>query len=249
MKLTRIQMSSPSRTYALGVMFAVMFLAEHSVIAFSARQQFVKGKQRSEAPVIQTIDLGQDKLVEIFVGNRKNRSKKRSADVALARLIAHCPSFVDDLNVLELGCGFGLASAAAGKHARPNHIALTDYDVNNLKRAYTSVTQLHRSKASVSRCVMNWADKTTWPNQNYDILLGSDVLREKGGILPLVDVLQNYLCSEGRGDKPKRALIVDPVNRSNRDGFCYAAFRAGLEADSVPFPGMDDFVLISLTAA
>jgi 16S rRNA G1207 methylase RsmC len=158
-------------------MFAVMFLAENSVIAFSARQ-FVQEIQRSEAPDIQTIDLGQDKLVKNFVGNGNNRSKKRSADVALARLIAHCPSFVDDLNVLELGCGFGVASAAASKHARPNHIALTDYDPDNLKRAYTSVTQLHRSEASVSRCVMNWNDKTTWPNQNYDILLGSDVLRE-----------------------------------------------------------------------
>jgi protein-L-isoaspartate O-methyltransferase len=242
-------MPSPFRTFVLRVMFGVMFLAENSVIALSARQQFVKEKQRSGAPVIQTIDLGQDKLIDIFVGNGNNRSRKRSADVALARLIAHCPSFVDDLNVLELGCGFGLASAAASKHARPNHIALTDYDAHNLKRAYTSVTQLHRSKASVSRCIMNWADKTTWPNQNYDILLGSDVLREEGGIFPLVDVLQNYLCSKGRGNKPKRALIVDPVNRSNRDGFCYAAFRAGLEADPVPFPGMDDFVLISVTTA
>jgi predicted nicotinamide N-methyase len=246
-------MPSPSRTYALGVMITVMCLADNSVIAFSARQRpFVKEKQRLETPVIQTIDLGQDKLVDILVGNGNNRSKKRSADVALARLIAHCPSFVDDLNVLELGCaGFGLASAAAGKHARPNHIALTDYDVDNLKRAYTSVTQLHRSRASVSRCVMNWADRTTWPNQNYDILLGSDVLKEKGGVLPLVDVLQHYLCCEGRGDKPKkkRALIVDPVNRSNRDAFCHAAFGAGLEADPVPFPGMDDFVLISVIAA
>jgi hypothetical protein len=230
-------------------MFAVMFLAENSVIAFSARLQFLKEEQRSEAPIIQTIDLGQDKRVNIFVGDGNLRSKERSADVALAQLIAHCPSFVNDQNVLELECGFGLASAAAGKHAHPNHIALTDYDGDNLRRAYTSVTQLHRSKASVSRCVMNWADKTTWPNQNYDILLGSDILREKGGIWPLVEVLQHYLCSEGRGDKPKCALIVDPVNRSNRDGFCYAAFRAGLEADPVPCPGMDDFVLISVTAA
>jgi hypothetical protein len=94
---------------------------------------------------------------------------------------------------------------------------------------------------------MDWSDRTTWPNQNYDVLLASDVLYEKAAVLPLVNVLQFYLCSEGEHDMPKRAILVDPVNQVNRDAFCYAAHKAGLEADPIPFPGMHDFVLISVT--
>lgn len=227
-------MPSPFRTFVLRVMFGVMFLAENSVIALSARQQFVKEKQRSGAPVIQTIDLGQDKLIDIFVGNGNNRSRKRSADVALARLIAHCPSFVDDLNVLELGCGFGLASAAASKHARPNHIALTDYDAHNLKRAYTSVTQLHRSKASVSRCIMNWADKTTWPNQNYDILLGSDVLREEGGFF-LWSMSCKIICAV-KVEATNRNVPSLSIPSTDRIAMAFAMRLSGLGSRPTQFP-------------
>ena len=207
---------------------------------------------------VETFDLGQDKLVNILVppGSRGKKIKSRKnvnrevtlpSSFALARLIAHCPSLVEDRNVMELSCGLGLVSAAACKHARPNHVALTDLNAEVLRKAYMSCTQLQQSKSSVSRCTMDWNDRSTWPNQNYDVLLASDVLADKGNILPLVNVLQFYLSSKGQDDKVKRALIVDPETRNNRDGFYYAVCKAGLEADPVPFPGMEGLVLISIT--
>jgi predicted nicotinamide N-methyase len=235
---------------------------------------------KTGAPIVETIDLGENKLVNLFVppeelhrqfekaaaARMKSTASSNSnyygtggdvlgpSNLALARLIAHCPSFVNDRNVLELGCGLGLVSAAAAKHAQPNHLALTDMDGAVLAKAYSSCTQLNRSRsASVSRCVMDWEDITSWPNQNYDVLLAADVLHNKAKLSPLVQVLQFYLSSNGQENddtdnkKRKRALIVDPVHRLNRDSFCYSCYKAGLEADPMPFPGMDDFVLISVT--
>jgi predicted nicotinamide N-methyase len=244
------------------------------------------GVIKTGAPIVETIDLGENKVVNLFVppeelhrqfekaaaARMKSTASSSSnnhyygtggdvlgpSNLALARLIAHCPSFVNDRNVLELGCGLGLVSAAAAKHAAPNHLALTDIDGAVLAKAYSSCTQLNRSRsASVSRCVMDWEDNTSWPNQNYDVVLAADVLHNKAKLSPLVQVLQYYLSSDGQENgkgnddndnkKRKRALIVDPVHRLNRDSFCYSCYKAGLEADPMPFPGMDDFVLISVT--
>ena len=212
-------------------------------------------------PQIETIDLGEDKLVSILVPpddlNRqksgktgmKIRTNDGTGDVvwpssfALARLIAHCPSLTEGKSVLELGSGLGLVSAAMCKHARPEHVALSDRDSSVLSMAYASCTQLNKSRASVSRCTMDWKDSNTWPNQSYDVLIGSDILYEKSSILPLVNVMKAYLCHGG----DKSAIIVDPVNQVNRDAFCYTAQKAGLDVDMVPFPGMDDFVLLKVS--
>lgn len=212
-------------------------------------------------PCVETVDLGKDKLVNILVPpdelNRQKNGKRGnkiltsdgSGDVvwpssfALASLIAHCPSVVEDRSILELGCGLGLVSAAVCKHARPDHVAMTDCDGSVLSMAYASCTRLNRSRASVSRSAMDWTDRSTWPAQNFDILLASDVLYEKNSILPLVNVLQNYLC-KGAGDERKRAIIVDPVNQVNRDAFCYAADKAGLYVETTQFK--DDLMLLNV---
>ena len=78
--------------------------------------------------------------------------------------------------------------------------------------------------------------------------MAADILDDNESVYPLIDVLQYYLLDKEDSEKQKRAIIIDPVNRFNRDTFCYAARRAGLEADQLPFPGMeDDFVLLSVT--
>jgi hypothetical protein len=218
-------------------------------------------------PVVSMVHFGQDKFVNLFLpANSRQHSvnaakgikvtaKDGRGDVlwpagfALSRLIAHCPSLVEGKNVLELGCGLGAASAAACKYARPNHVALSDSDKSSLALAYASCVHLQRSTASVSRCWMNWDDPSTWPSQDYNVLLAADVLYDKASILPLVSVLQHFLRhSEGddNGEKAKRAVIVDPINQMNRDAFCFAAYNAELEVEQEIFPGSPDLVLMSV---
>lgn len=169
------------------------------------------------------------------------------SSLALARLISHCTFLVDGKDVLELGCGLGLPSLSALIFANPSHVALSDKDPSVLTLAYKSSTQLNRCRASVSRATIDWTDASTWPKHKFDVLLGSDLLYDKGSILSLVDVLSHYLaCDDSVG---RRAIIVDPVNRENRAAFTYAAFKAGLEVEEEPFPGLSDFVLLSVTVA
>ena len=167
---------------------------------------------------------------------------------ALAKLIAHCPVIVDNKRVLELGCGLGLPSVAALLHANPAHVALSDRDNRVLSLAYKSSTQLNRARASVSRSTIEWTDETSWLQQEFDLLIGSDLLYERHSVPNLVRVLKNYLRDD-HGDQVvgKRALLVDPVSRPNRDVFTYAAFKEGMEVEEEKFPGMDDFILLTVT--
>jgi len=217
-------------------------------------------------PGVKTVNIGKDMDLSILVPpNDVNRqwstgdqagtvisTTDGSGDVvwpsgfALAKLIAHCPFLVDDKSVLELGCGLGLPSLAALLHASPSHVALSDRDNLVLSLAYKSSTQLNRGRASVSRSTLEWSDKTTWPRLHFDILIGSDILYDKSSILSLVNVLRFYI-RDGE-EMPKRALIVDPISRSNRDAFTYTALKAGLQVEQESFPGIDDFVLLSVSS-
>jgi hypothetical protein len=93
---------------------------------------------------------------------------------------------------------------------------------------------------------MDWSKPQSWPAQEYDVILAADVLYEKSDILPLVNVLHHYLCDDLTGRKLKRAVIVDPVSQVNRDAFCFAAYKAGLDVEQEEFPGTPDLVLLSV---
>jgi predicted nicotinamide N-methyase len=244
---------------------------------FAIKESTSKTRQKphNTPSTISLVDLGLDKHVKMFVPSdsrqRQQHSQQQMArivergtrmstrdgggdviwpsGIALSKLIAHCPSIVDHRNVMELGCGLGLVSIAAAKYSRPSHVALCDKNKSVLSSAYASCTQLQRSRASISRCVMDWSDSTTWPAQNYDVLLAADVLYEKSSVLPLVKVLRHYLLAtpESSDGTMKRAIIVDPANQVNRDAFCYAAFKAGLDVDQEVFPGSPDLVLMNVS--
>ena len=68
---------------------------------------------------------------------------------------------------------------------------------------------------------MDWNIPATWPKQEYDMLLAADVLCDKQGIEPLVNVIQHYLCNDITDDTNKQAVIVDPVNQKNRQIFSF----------------------------
>ena len=213
---------------------------------------------------VKTIDVGKDMQLSILMppdeSNRQLSMEHRAgttittsdgrgdviwpSSLALAKLISHCPFLVKDKAILELGCGLGLPSLTALLFSDPAHVALSDKDNCVLSLAYMSSTQLNRGRASVSRSTMDWSDITTWPKQKYDLLIGADILYEKSSILSLIDVLKFYLEDI---DLNKRALLVDPVSRPNRDAFSYAAFKAGLDVEEEIFPGKEDFVLLSIT--
>lgn len=238
-------------------------LIGRQTILVDALSSAVKNVRQQDKPsTISTVYLGaEDKEIKIFVPEQscfeastnsksekgRTSEKRGPSNFALSQLIAHCPDLVDQRNVLELGSGLGMVSAVACKYSSPNHVAVTGCDKNLLSLAYASCVQLQRSKASVSRSYMDWNKPSTWPKQEYDMLLAANVLYDKPSILPLVNVIQYYLCNEAKDGTKKQAVIVDPVNQGNRNAFCYAARRAGLNVDQKEFPGSPDLMLLSIS--
>ncbi|KAL3939629.1 MAG: hypothetical protein SGBAC_005676 [Bacillariaceae sp.] len=195
-----------------------------------------------------TIDMGQDKLVNVYcdLDMEEATFESQSADMALARMMAHCPALIKGKNVLELNSEMGLVSATACRHARPEHVAVTHWDPDALSMAYHTCTRLQKPRNPVSRCRMDWSLPSTWPNQKYDLVVASDVLSDESSIPQLTQVLQYYLAPSFDDEFRKRALIVDPIHQVHRDAFCYAAHRARLDVSVSSFPGMDNFVLLDV---
>eukprot|EP00593_Proboscia_inermis_P017297 CAMPEP_0171311424 /NCGR_PEP_ID=MMETSP0816-20121228/21682_1 /TAXON_ID=420281 /ORGANISM="Proboscia inermis, Strain CCAP1064/1" /LENGTH=121 /DNA_ID=CAMNT_0011796197 /DNA_START=36 /DNA_END=397 /DNA_ORIENTATION=+ len=121
-------------------------------------------------------------------------------------------------------------------------MTLSDLDAAVLEKAYKSCTELQSQVMEVKRSVMDWNDETTWPKQTVDTILASDVLYDAGSLQPLANVLRHYLLpstepNDGNKELLKQAMIVDPINRLNREQFCLVADTAGMDAECIPFPG------------
>jgi hypothetical protein len=104
------------------------------------------------------------------------------SSLALARLVANCPSFVKGRRVVELGCGLGLVSAAA-LTAGPRTLCLSDLNGAVLALALRSCTELQdpttaggsgatagaAAGATLGACAveafegLDWTKPSTWP--------------------------------------------------------------------------------------
>ena len=123
------------------------------------------------------------------------------------------------------------------------------------------------SVLGVERLALDWSDRSTWPptGGEFDTVLASDVLYDEDSAGQVADLIAHLLLPRPEGgegkegaqeeeeeeeDIVKRALLVDPTNRENRDAFVSGAARNGLLAEVAPFPGQaEEFVLINVTPA
>jgi len=213
----------------------------------------------STAKQVKTIDLGNDQNVDLFVWENELLQSGvpvegcgsiiRPAGLALASLIAQSPEIVNNRRVMDIGCGLGVLAATGISHGDPAHVAVCDRDPSVLNMAYATCTQLYRASSSISKCKMDWSDNESWPNQPYDVLLGSDILYDESSIVALVDVLHFYLSSsdEGLASPLKEALFADPIEQVNREAFCIAAHAKGLTVEEIKTPEMSGFVLLRVT--
>lgn len=199
------------------------------------------------------------------------------SSLQLARLIANCPSFVNDKRVLDLGCGLGLASVAT-LLCQPQSLVMSDVDANVLELAWKSCQHHCRQQESktkvdatvkMDRVELDWTQTATWPNQGlFDVILASDILYDDTATDHVSELIAHLfgdddddLLSLGTsasspttgGEEEmkiaqKRALIVDPKNRPHRDIFVKSCAKHGLTAEIMPFPGQEaHFVLINVT--
>ena len=224
------------------------------------------GKGESSSARLTKIDLGQGKSVDLHVpsdvadvsGTVSRETLERFKDelygagdvvwpsgVALARLIAHCPSLVRDKSVLEIGAGLGIVGNAALR-AGASRVCMCDVDGDMLRLAKMSAAANAPDDPSrATTLLLDWErvpeDFCVLPEHKYDVVVAADVLYDATAARCVSDVV-------GRATKPGgMALVCDPENRTHRDTFADSAVAGGWETVEADFPGHDDMRLLQTT--
>ena len=136
-----------------------------------------------------------------------------SASLVLAQwLVSSSSSSVmdwQDKRVLELGAGCGLPGLAVALHHRVQSVIVTDLNpqtVENLQHNVQLNQDAFKSTKDVTASVMDWCDASTWPyrqdNDNngdgmVDVVVGSDLVYQKGLVPLLLRVLTRVLKADG----------------------------------------------------
>jgi predicted nicotinamide N-methyase len=125
---------------------------------------------------------------------------------------------VDPLDVLEIGCGVGLAGLVA--LSRGLRVCFSDYDRAPLQFVERSARVNGFNQTCFTTRLLDWRNP---PPETYAVILGSDVLYERR-LVPLVaDLLAGMLAPGGL------ALIACP-GRASAEGFAGAVTSRGLES-------------------
>jgi len=137
-----------------------------------------------------------------------------TSSFALARVCLEEES-LEGRTVLELGCGVGLAGIAAARAGAT--VMLTDYEKDALTFARwntdTNLSPGQRLRVTLRHC--DW--RTPGSPGVFDVLLGADIVYERGVFSPLLHVFRQTLAPGGY------ALLAEPDRAPGRDFFAFAA--------------------------
>ena len=142
------------------------------------------------------------------------------ASVALARLLAHCPSLVANKRVLEIGAGLGLAGNAAAK-AGAASVLMVDRDADMLALAKRSAVE--NAPHDPGMCRVETLDWSAVPNewcaerdQKFDVIVAADVLYDEESARRVAEVVAramrvgtNRRRREGEGDEDEDRIGGD----------------------------------------
>jgi predicted nicotinamide N-methyase len=131
---------------------------------------------------------------------------------------------LEGLRVLELGCGLGLAGIAAALAGA--EVTLTDYEDDALLFSrWNALTNLDppvfRSRVALRR--LDW--RKPQGSEQYDVVIGSDIVYERRNVVPLLQLLDNVLAPDGY------ALLTDPGRQTGRE-FIGEAARHGFTVET-----------------
>ncbi len=128
--------------------------------------------------------------------------------------------------VLELGCGLGLAGLAAA--AAGADVTMTDYEEDALRFARSNAERNLPGSVLRSRLrfqVMDWRAPSL--DRHYNVILGADIVYERRIFSPLLGLMELALAPGGS------AVLTDP-DRSAGKAFLLQAERVGFLAIATP---------------
>jgi len=130
-------------------------------------------------------------------------------------------------DVLELGCGLGLAGIAAAQAGAT--VLMTDYEEDALEFArFNAASNLDAQELSrVSFRCMDW--RTGKLPERFDVIIGADVVYERANFDPILSLVHNLLRPAGS------FIITDPQRDIGRD-FIRSAESGGFRASRTSVP-------------
>jgi len=143
-------------------------------------------------------------------------------------------------DLLELGCGLGLAGIAAAQAGAT--VVMTDYEEDALEfaRHNASVNLSPRELSRVTFRCMDWRNAEI--TETFDVIIGADIVYERGNFAPLLLLIRRLLRPGGA------LLLTDPQRDIGRD-FIRLAESDGFSATGEAFPvshrGRDMTVILS----
>jgi predicted nicotinamide N-methyase len=143
-------------------------------------------------------------------------------------------------DILELGCGLGLAGIAAVQSGA--RVVMTDYEEDALAFArFNAAANLGPEELSRMRFrAMDWRDPQA--GEKFDMILGADIVYERRNFKPLLALVRGLLRRSGV------LLLADPGREIGRDFMRMAALE-GFSVSESRFPvthrGTDLTVVLS----
>ena len=131
-------------------------------------------------------------------------------------ILAH-PESVADRDVLEIGCGLGVAGIIAATCGA--RVTFSDYDADALCAAELNLLV---NCPSVRAEFLKW-DFRDPPPRTWDVILGSDVMYERRFAEPLSEFLLTALFDSGTAllAEPNRQIAAEFFRLLEKNGFTY----------------------------
>jgi predicted nicotinamide N-methyase len=128
-----------------------------------------------------------------------------SASLVMARWMASKSELgrFDNKTVLELGAGCAVPSIALALHSKPKAVYITDFNPATIRNIQHNIS-INAAKASyddwdqrVKASSIDWGDETTWPKEQIDFVIGSDLIYQKSIVPLLKKVVSGLIKDEG----------------------------------------------------
>ena len=126
--------------------------------------------------------------------------------IGLACHVSQLGDTIADQHILEIGCGYGLAGIVACDGGAD--VVFSDFEYDAL--LFTKHNAQQNGISSADFVQMDW--NAPCFQCQFDVIFASDVIYEEQNWQPIIQLLKNYLKSDGT------ALFSEP-NRKNADGF------------------------------
>ena len=158
------------------------------------------------------------------------------ASVVLSRYCLKHNSLFQNKKIIELGCGCGLLGISILKEIPVESYTFSDYNssvLNNLKDNL-KLNEISTKDKKIEITELDWKNHEKLTPNEYDIIIGTELIYKGGAILELAKVISKILKPEGK------CYISMPKERSMTKTFLEFIENEGLKWKSLCFNDLDE---------